>query len=165
MHSVWYFYHDAGVLSIMNITRLCTHIATLGPVGYFGASGTVATILALPLVYLLHAQFSQPFTYFLATAVLYFMSVIIVKKALHHIKRHNDPSEIVIDEVVGCIVAFWGIILMPKSIVVGVIFFRTLDIIKFGWVKRAESWANAWGVMGDDLVAALITNVILRMLF
>ncbi len=149
----------------MNITRMCAIIATLGPVGYFGASGTVATILALPLVYLLHAQFPQQYIYLIAAICLYFISVIIVKKALHHIKRHNDPSEIVLDEVVGCVLVFWGIALVPKSIVVGCLIFRTLDIIKFGWVKRAESWANAWGVMGDDMVAALITNVILRLLF
>ena len=149
----------------MNITRMCTIIATLGPVGYFGASGTVATILALPLVYLLRAKFPSPHMYIVAAICLYFLSVVIVKKALHHIKRHNDPSEIVIDEVVGCILVFWGIPLIAKSIVVGWLIFRTLDIIKFGWVKRAESWANAWGVMGDDMVAALITNAILRLLF
>lgn len=148
----------------MNITRICTIIATLGPVGYFGASGTVATILALPLVYTFHTQFPHQGIYIAATIATYILSIFIVKKALQQIKRHNDPSEIVLDEVVGCILVFWGIKVMPKSILVGCLLFRTLDIIKFGWVKRAESWANAWGVMGDDMVAALITNVILRLL-
>lgn len=148
----------------MNITRICTIIATLGPVGYFGASGTVATILALPLVYALHTQFPQQGSYLAATIFCYLVSLFIIKKALQQIKRHNDPSEIVLDEVVGCILVFWGITVVPKSILVGCLLFRTLDIIKFGWVKRAESWANAWGVMGDDMVAAAITNVILRLL-
>lgn len=149
----------------MNIVRICTSIATLGPVGYFGASGTVATILALPLVYILHAYIPNQYLYGIAALCIYFVSIFIVKQALHYLKRHQDPSEIVLDEVVGCIWVFWGIVLIPKSIVVGCLLFRTLDIIKFGWVKRAESWANAWGVMGDDMVAALLTNIVLRMLF
>ena len=48
---------------------------------------------------------------------------------------------------------------------VGFLLFRALDIIKFGWVKQAESFADAWGVIGDDVVAALIANGILRLLF
>ncbi len=149
----------------MNIKTICTAIATLGPVGYFGASGTVATILALPLVYLLHTYFPQPSLYLAAVIVLYFMSVAIVKQALHHLKRRDDPSEIVLDEVIGCLLVFWGMCFTPKSIVVGALLFRMFDIIKFGWVKRAESWANAWGIMGDDMVAALMANLILRLLF
>jgi phosphatidylglycerophosphatase A len=148
----------------MNITRLCTIIATLGPVGYFGASGTVATILTLPLVYGLHALFPIQRMYLVVAVAFYALGIFIVKRALRYIKRHDDPSEIVLDEVVGCIFVFWGIALSATAIVVGTILFRAFDIIKFGLVKRAESWAHAWGVMGDDLVAALITNIILRIL-
>ena len=49
--------------------------------------------------------------------------------------------------------------------VVGFVLFRLLDVIKFGWVKKAESLVDAWGIMADDVVAALIANLILRVMY
>jgi phosphatidylglycerophosphatase A len=149
----------------MNITRLCTLIATLGPVGYFGAPGTVATILTLPLVYWLHVFFADQRIYLGIIIFLYFIGIAIVNGTLRQMRRHDDPSEIVFDEIVGCVVVFWGITLTTQSMIIGCVLFRALDIIKFGWIKKAESWTHAWGVMGDDLIAALISNIILRILF
>jgi phosphatidylglycerophosphatase A len=149
----------------MKLTRLCATIATLGPVGYFGASGTVATIITLPLVYLLHALSRNEYYYLIIALLLYMVSVLIVRYALFYMKNHHDPSEIVLDEVVGCIIVFWGIPLAAPTILVGFMLFRFLDIVKLGWIKKAEEWPDGWGVMGDDMVAAVITNVILRILF
>lgn len=149
----------------MNMTRLCALISTLGPIGYFGASGTVATLVTLPFVYWTHTVLPVPRIYLGFIILFFVLSMLIVTEALKVFKRHDDPSEIVLDEVMGCLLTFWGIALTTKSIVIGFLLFRALDIIKFGWVKKAESWANAWGVMGDDIVAALIANVILRILF
>lgn len=149
----------------MNLIKICTYIATLGPIGYFGASGTVATFVTLPLVYLLNSIIPSQRLYLGMIIITFALSMFIVSKALKNFKRHDDPSEIVLDEVMGCLLTFWGIALSPKSVLMGFLLFRALDIIKFGWVKKAESWADAWGVMGDDMVAALIANLLLRMLF
>ncbi len=149
----------------MNIVRISTIISTLGPVGYFGASGTVATIVTLPFVYWTHDVMPNQRLYLGFIVIAFFMSMLFVTQALKNFKRQDDPSEIVLDEVMGCFLTFWGIALTSKSVLIGFILFRTLDIIKFGWVKRAESWANAWGVIGDDMVAALIANLLLRILF
>ncbi len=149
----------------MNLTKLCVTIATLGPVGYFVASGTFATLFTLPIVYLLHQAIATQGLYLGMVIILFGASVIIINCAMRKLKRHDDPSEIVLDEVVGCILTFWGIALSTQSLLVGFILFRAFDIIKFGWVKKAEDWADAWGVMGDDMVAALFANIILRILF
>lgn len=149
----------------MNITRWCVRIATLGPVGYFGASGTVATILTLPLMYWFHVIIPDQRLYLGMVVCMLALSMVIITRALRNFKRHDDPSEIVLDEVVGCLFVFWGISLSTQSIVVGFLLFRALDIIKFGWVKKAEEWADAWGIMGDDMIAALLANIVLRLLF
>lgn len=149
----------------MNRLKLYTRIATLGPIGYYGAPGTVATVLTLPAVFLLHTLISSQKIYIALVLSALAVAIFIVKQALKQIKRHHDPSEIVLDEVIGCLFVFWGITLSVKAILVGFLLFRALDIIKFGWIKRAEAWADAWGVMGDDIMAALITNIILRILF
>ena len=149
----------------MNIVRISTIISTLGPIGYVSASGTVATVVTLPLVYWTHALIPSQRFYLGFIIIFFALSMLLVTQALKNFKRHHDPSEIVLDEVIGCLLTFWGIALTPKSVLIGFILFRALDIIKFGWVRRAESWANAWGVIGDDIVAALVANLILRLLF
>ncbi|EKD48766.1 MAG: Phosphatidylglycerophosphatase A [uncultured bacterium] len=149
----------------MNLIRITKLLSTLGPIGYFGASGTVATIVTLPLVYWSHAFIENQQLYFGFLFGMFVISISIVRYALKQFKRHEDPSEIVLDEVLGCLITFWGISLTSQSVLVGFLLFRALDIIKFGWVKQAESFADAWGVIGDDVVAALIANGILRLLF
>ncbi len=149
----------------MNITNWCVRIATLGPVGYLGASGTIATILTVPAVYWISSIVSDQRLYLGMVVCMFALSMVIVTRAMRKFKRHDDPSEIVLDEVVGCLLVFWGIALSPKSVLVGFLLFRALDIIKFGLVKKAEELADAWGIMADDLVAALIANLVLRILF
>lgn len=141
------------------------YMATLGPVGYFAASGTVTTFITLPLVYMLNAYHVDAQSYIGIVAALFVIFLLVVKRALVCFNQKDDPSEIVLDEVIGCLLTFWMIPLSAQSVTVGFVLFRALDIIKFGWVKRAESLADAWGVMGDDIVAGLIANVILRMLY
>ena len=149
----------------MNMSRWCMRIATLGPVGYFIAPGTIATLIMLPLVYWLHAIFTNQWAYLGVVITLFMLGIAIVSKALELFKRQEDPSEIVFDELVGCLLVFWGIALSTQSLLVGFLLFRALDIIKVGWIKKAEDFVGAWGVMSDDIVAALITNIALRLLF
>lgn len=149
----------------MNITRWCMRIVALGPVGYFIASGTITTLLALPLVYWLHYFLTNQWVYLGVVIVLFMLGVALVSKALEAFKRREDPSEIVFDELVGCLLVFWGIALSTQSLLVGFLLFRALDIIKVGWIKKAEDFVGAWGVMSDDIVAALLTNIALRLLF
>lgn len=149
----------------MNCVRIATIISTLGPIGYFGGSGTVATIVTLPFVFWTHTLIPSQRMYLVFIGGMFVFSLVLVHYALKTFKRHDDPSEIVLDEVMGCLLTFWGIMLTPQSLLVGFLLFRALDIIKFGLVKKAESFADAWGVIGDDMVAALIANLFLRMLF
>ncbi len=149
----------------MNMSRWCMRIATLGPVGYFIAPGTITTLLILPVVYWLHAVIKNQWAYLGLVVVLFMLGVALVSKVLKTSGRHEDPSEIVFDELVGCLLVFWGIALSTQSVLVGFLLFRALDIIKVGWIKKAEDFVGAWGVMSDDIVAALLTNIALRLLF
>ena len=149
----------------MNMNRWCKRIATLGPVGYFIAPGTVATLLTLPVMYWMHHFFENQWLYLGLVVVLFVLGIALISKALKTSERHEDPSEIVFDEIVGCLLVFWGIALTTQSILIDFLLFRALDIIKLGWVKKAEDFVGAWGVMSDDIVAALLTNIVLRLLF
>lgn len=149
----------------MSLKRFCMYIATLGPVGYLIAPGTVSTLLTLPLVYWTHMVLKDLWLYAGLVIGLFAIGVLIISKALYKSSRHQDPSEIVFDEFVACFLVFWGISMTTQSMVVGFLLFRALDIIKIGWIKKTEELVGAWGVMSDDIIAAGITNIVLRFLF
>ncbi len=149
----------------MNWQKIPAFLSTLGPIGYVTASGTVATLVTIPFVFWLQSVLPIPRHYIAAVGILCIICTFIVQKAVSYFDRHDDPSEIVLDEVIGCFITFWGIALTTQSVLIGFILFRALDIIKFGLVKKAEHLADAWGIMGDDIVAAIIANIVLRILF
>lgn len=74
----------------------------------------------------------------------------------------KDPSVIVIDEVTG----MWiSLLLLPKNLVVYVIafiLFRILDIAKPLWINSAQSFPGGTGIMADDILAGLITCLLLH---
>ena len=149
----------------MKVARVCTWIATLGPIGYLSASGTVASLVTLPFVYWLEKRVPGEFLYLGIVVGAFILSTFVVSKALEIFKRHEDPAEIVIDEVIGCLLTFWGIPFGVQAVVIGFILFRFFDIIKLGVIKECEDFVGPWGIMLDDVMAALVTNLILRTMF
>ncbi len=149
----------------MNIHRWSVFIATLGPIGHYAASGAIATLITMPFVFWFHTLFCTQWLYLGVVAAMFTVGVFVVSHALRQFKRHDDPHEIVLDEVVGCFLLFWGITLSAQSMVVGFLLIRMFDIIKFTWFKKSETFVSAWGIMGDDIVAALLANLALRFLF
>ena len=142
-----------------------TFIATLGPIGYLTVPGTIATIVTIPLMFWLRMLFPSPFVYGGIVFLFLIVSLWVVHKARRYFKRHEDPPEIVIDEVVGCLITFWAIPLSTSSVIVGLLLFRFFDISKIGGAHYAERLNGSWGIVLDDVVAALISNMILRLLF
>ena len=70
-----------------------------------------------------------------------------------------DPSIVVIDEIVG----MWAsLLLLPKSLPILILafcFFRLYDIVKPYPARLLERVPRGWGIMLDDLVAAVYANV------
>ena len=78
------------------------------------------------------------------------------------IYKRKDPRMIVIDEVCGMMLSLF---LVPYNIwivALGFVLFRTFDIIKPPPAKRIEKFSGAFGVMFDDIIAAIYTNFILQ---
>lgn len=145
---------------------LAAYCATLGPIGFLSAPGTVATCVTVPFAYWLQLQTADQWTYALCIMVAIAVSAFLINKGLKQLHSpHQDPGEIVLDEVMGCLLVFWGITMDLQQVMIGVLLFRFLDIVKFGIIKRAERLSDAWGILADDLLAALITNGVLRLVF
>ncbi len=142
-----------------------TFIATLGPIGYLTVPGTIATIVTIPFMFWLRMLFPSPFVYGGIVFLFLIVSLWVVHKARRYFKRHEDPPEIVIDEVVGCLITFWVIPLSTSSVIVGLLLFRFFDIFKIGGIRYVERLNGCWGIVLDDVVAALMSNIILRLIF
>ena len=77
----------------------------------------------------------------------------------------KDPEWVVIDEFVGMFVACLPILaefrresLISFAVAFGV--FRFFDISKWYLIKEVEKFPKGWGIMLDDLLAGLLTWVI-----
>lgn len=138
--------------------------ATLGPIGYLPAPGTCATLATLPLIYMLAQLELSMQTYGWVIAVALGFGYIIVTKALSALDRQDDPSEIVMDEVLGTLVVFWGLPFTIPSIILAVVLFRFFDITKTLGIGYFELFCGAWGIILDDLAAAVLTNVMVHLI-
>ena len=67
----------------------------------------------------------------------------------------GDPSEVVIDEVAGQMIAMIGAAADWRSLVAALILFRAFDITKPFPLRRLEHLPEGWGIMLDDVGAGL----------
>jgi len=75
----------------------------------------------------------------------------------------KDNQRIVIDEWAGMCVALLWIPLFPRYILPAFLLFRFFDIVKPLFIKKLEQLPGGWGVMFDDLLAGLYTNLLLQL--
>lgn len=145
-------------------------VATFGGIGLIPfAPGSWGSAAAIPLAWGLH--YLGGF-WLMGAATLAITAVGWIATARYLDGRAEDPSEVVIDEVAGMMVALWplsaGLTWMGTEPHVwpwpgwtlGFLLFRLLDIVKpppVGWADRIE---GPTGVMLDDLVAGAITAVL-----
>lgn len=134
-------------------------ISTFGAIGYLPASGSVATILTVPIVLLLRLLCST-LMYCTCVGLLIVVAYAVINKALL-LSGKTDPSEIIIDECAGTFIAIGLLPLSVISICGAIIFFRFFDISKKGGVGYCEYLPGALGVLVDDLYAGLLANIVI----
>lgn len=76
--------------------------------------------------------------------------------------KGHDPSIIVIDEVIGELIAVFTI---PKTIsffIAAFILFRLFDIVKPFPINASQMIPDGWGIMIDDVIAGMYTNILIQ---
>ncbi len=73
----------------------------------------------------------------------------------------EDPQLVVIDEIAGQLLALIGFPQRPLILLTAFLIFRLLDIIKPPPIRCVERLPGGLGIMADDLVAGLLTKLIL----
>ena len=125
------------------------------------APGTVGTAVAVPLVCLQLVLSTEVFLVFVLVFVL--GAVYVAAVADKQMGETDDPS-IVVDEMAGFLIAMAYVPLTPWSLLGGFILFRALDIFKPPPINTVErKFSGGLGIVGDDLVAGLMTNALLQL--
>ncbi|WP_347156852.1 phosphatidylglycerophosphatase A family protein [Pontibacter chitinilyticus] len=76
----------------------------------------------------------------------------------------KDDKKVVIDEVAGMCISLLFIPVTLPSVLLGLALFRFFDIVKPLYIRRLEKVGGGWGVMLDDVVAGIYSNLILQLL-
>jgi phosphatidylglycerophosphatase A len=143
--------------------------ATLGPVGAIPyAPGTLGAAAGVCVVALVHGLHLNPSGLRAALAALvagiYGLGVWSAGRAEKKMGT-VDPGPVVIDEVVGQMIAFlFQSNLGWKSLLSGFLLFRFFDILKPFPAGRFEHLPGGWGIMTDDVVAGIYSALALFLL-
>jgi len=136
------------------------YIATVGFIGYLPiAPGTFSSLVAFAFFILLRPS---------PTIHIFILSLLIPIGLIssHYAERlfnKKDTRQIVIDEFCGYL---FSVLFVPFNYVYAVaafFLFRFFDILKPFPIKKIESMLNGGkGIMADDIMAAIYTNLILQ---
>jgi phosphatidylglycerophosphatase A len=137
----------------------------LGTVCYIGkipfAPGTFGSLPGLLFAFYISGA---PFPV-AAGIVLAFVAVAIrISGKAEEALGRKDPPSVVIDETAGMTVSLLGLPLDFFSGAAGFILFRALDILKPWPIRKFERIPGGSGIVFDDLIAGVMTNLILRFL-
>ncbi|MBL7681806.1 MAG: phosphatidylglycerophosphatase A [Flavipsychrobacter sp.] len=76
----------------------------------------------------------------------------------------KDSKKVVIDEVAGMLVALLGLSFNIPIVLAAFVLFRFFDIVKPLLINRTERLPGGWGVMADDILSGVYSNIIMWIL-
>ena len=123
------------------------------------APGTWGTLLGIAVFFSLQAnRLSWPTG--LATVAALFFSGVWISQEASKIFQEKDSHKIVIDEIIGCFVFLLFIPQARWCIIVAFVLYRLFDVWKPFPARQSENLPGGWGIMTDDLIAAIYTIVV-----
>jgi phosphatidylglycerophosphatase A len=123
--------------------------------------GTFGTLLAIP-IYILISNNSLYLNLLLIFS-LFFLSIFLLNLSYNKsIFNHIDDKSIVIDEIIGYLSFMIFFPPTVANILIGFLLFRFFDIIKpFPIYLIDKRMKNSFGVIFDDIIAAIFAGIIL----
>ena len=141
--------------------RIALALATALGAGYAPfAPGTFGSAAGLALWWLIPASSSLQF---LTIVVVFAVGSWSGSVAERHF-RTTDPSQVVLDEVLGMLITLFMNPVGWIGAVLGFLLFRVADIIKPFPANKLEALHGGVGIMADDAMAAVYANLALRLL-
>lgn len=149
--------------------RFLEAILTVGGLGRSPlAPGSLGALPAIGLAWALRdAHWS---TWFVMCWSLFVVSVSLANLYIRDIDNRRthprtsdcfDPQEIVLDELLGCLIALAFVPWSWPWVLAAYLLFRFFDVAKPGPIRRAEELSEGLGIMADDVLAGLAAGLLL----
>ena len=145
---------------MIQLLRSFTSVGFVGRIP--GAPGTYGSLVTLPIAFLWASLVNE--NHLLTVALILVLAILgtiassIVAKAL----EEEDPSEIVIDELVGQWIAVLAIPFQWEYWLLAFILFRLFDIWKPWIINRSQELPGGLGIMMDDILAGLLAFLLVH---
>lgn len=145
------------------MTRLAVFLATVAYCGYFpiapGTAGSAAGLVVYSIVWWTHSRLVE-------TALIAVVFAVGTWAATHAERYFGaiDPGPVVIDEVLGMLITLALIPAGWVAAVTGFVLFRIFDVIKPWPANKLEHFHGGFGIMADDAMAGVYSNLVLRLL-
>ncbi len=129
--------------------------------------GTFGSVAAL-LIYINLA--GKPYFLIPIHFLIMILGFLLTGRAVELFNR-QDPPQIVIDEINGMLISFLGLPIaqlgepLDKLILIaGFVIFRILDVVKPYPANRFQRLRGNLGIMSDDIICGIYTNLILHLI-
>ena len=137
-------------------------IKTITSFFYIGHSpfmpGTLGSLAGLLIYFVVKDKLP---IYVFSLAFLFILGIVFSGEA-EKIYKRKDAKMIVLDEVCGMMLSLFLVPYNPWIMLLGFILFRVFDISKPPPARAIEKFSGAFGIMFDDIIAAIYTNFILQ---
>jgi phosphatidylglycerophosphatase A len=134
-------------------------------IGYIRkGGGTVASIACCLGLYLILPQggtLPVPLTLLMTGGLLVLGTIVSTR-----VERHwgKDNYRVVIDEIAGMWISMIFLPITVSSLLIGLVLFRVFDIYKPFFIRKMENLPGGSGVMMDDVLAGIYTNLLLQVI-
>jgi phosphatidylglycerophosphatase A len=122
--------------------------------------GTAGSLVGL-LIYLIPGV---EYIFILGPLTILFFFIGIFTSARVEKQIGEDPSIVVIDEIVGMWISLF---FLPKKFAIylgAFVLFRIFDIIKPSPARQVERYKGGWGIMLDDVFAGIYANIVMQII-
>ncbi len=127
------------------------------PVGQGTLTSFIVVLMYKFFLYRLHWAF-----YLLLILVVFVLGV--VSSSVHSTAlKKKDPHEIVIDEVAGQLLVLFRLNPTWSLLLISFFLFRLFDIAKPYPIKQLEKFPKGWGIMTDDILAAIYSGILVHL--
>jgi phosphatidylglycerophosphatase A len=168
---------DAPPAPVTHLDRLARFITSAGGAGFMPiAPGTWGSAVAVVAVYAVFLARPSLLSGPLAAAALLAISLALAWAGIWAGDRvaarlgNDDPSEVVVDEVVGQLLTYallpvagraWTGWSFEIALIAGFLLFRALDIVKPGPIDDLQRLHGGLGIMADDFAAGVVGGCLL----
>lgn len=157
--------HELAILGVLVTSRSPVEKIAFGLATGFGsgyspfAPGTAGSVVGLVFAWLVSGQplLGQIAALVVATG-LAIWSADVVSKAV----GRKDPGIVVSDEIAGVMLTMIAIPWTTLSAAAGFFLFRVMDVLKPPPARGFERFPGGWGIVADDLMAAVYAHLALR---